>query len=64
MKKSELAQMYMPFISAHSALNRLMTWIKAHPELLARLATLGYQPRQKELTPAQVKAITDCLGEP
>ena len=64
MKKSELAQMYMPFSTTAAAVHRMMAWIKAHPELLARLATLGYQPRQKELTPAQVKAITDCLGEP
>ena len=64
MKKTELAQMYLPYYTAHSAVNRLMAWIRLSPSLVAALAATGYRKTQKELTPIQVRLIQEHLGEP
>ena len=64
MSKSELAQRYLPYSSVEAAVKQLGRWIKSRPELMMQLAALGYRPTQKNFTPAQVKAITDILGEP
>ena len=64
MKKTELALQYLPYYTAHSAVNLLMSWISQSPTLLAALAKTGYRKTQKELTPAQVRLIIDHLGEP
>ena len=64
MGKSELAQLYLPKLAPHSALNRLMQWVQINRPLMAELETTGYKPQQKLLTPLQVAIIIKYLGEP
>ncbi len=59
--KTELAQLFLPHIEPHSALNRMMIWIKRNPELMAELHTMGYRPRQKYFTTQQREAIERAL---
>lgn len=62
--KSDLALLYNPGITPAYALVILNRWIAHYPGLLPRLEETGYTKKQKILTPAQVRLITDALGEP
>ena len=62
--RTELAQLYSPTITPGAAWKKLKTWIDFYPGLNQQLRTLGYHHRQRIFTPAQVKAITDAIGEP
>lgn len=64
MGKGELAQLYLPQLSPHSALNRLMEWMNGHPGLMRELKDTGYRTKQRLLTPLQVGIIIKYLGEP
>ena len=64
MTVAELAMQYCPKSQKRSAVQQLKRWIKINPELSARLKELCFQPRQRELTPLQYKAILQYLGEP
>ena len=64
MGKGELAQLYLPRLAPHSALNRLMQWIQMNKPLMEELEATGYRPQQKLLTPLQVATIIKFLGEP
>lgn len=59
----ELAQLYFPNNTPHSASNQLRKWIKKD-KLFARLREAGYAPGQKLLTPRQVGILFEHLGEP
>lgn len=59
----ELGQLYFPFSAPKSASTQLKRWIN-HPQLLRKLAEVGYQNGQKLLTPRQVSVLTEHLGEP
>lgn len=59
----ELAQLYFPNSSPHSATNQLHRWL-AMPPLCDRLAEVGFRKGQRLLTPRQVQVIFDELGEP
>lgn len=64
--KSELAMAYAPDLSPtnHSALNRLMSWIKGNRKLLEKLQESGYRTNQHYFTSLQVRLIFEYLGEP
>lgn len=62
--KRALAAEYFPGARPHTATCHLMSWITRCKPLLRELEASGYQPRQKRLTPRQVRAIVEYLGEP
>ncbi len=62
--KSALALQYVPNVTPHSAVNRLMAWINGCKALVNELAKTGYSTRQKYLSAEQVKLIHEYLGEP
>ena len=64
MYKSELAQLYFPGSSAHTAVNRLTSWIRRCPELVDALEAC-HQPKYAKFYSAQaVRCIFEYLGEP
>lgn len=64
MSKQELAQMYAPNLTPHSAVNRMMNWVGHHPRLLAELTANGYRKNLRMLTAMQVGLIVKYLGAP
>lgn len=64
MTKQELALMYAPDLTPHSAVNRLMKWVKFHPVLWTQLQQTGYQNHSRILSAHQVQLIVEHLGEP
>ena len=55
--KSELAMRYFPGVQPHTAVNRLMSWIKADEQVYQELKSCGYRDRQKLLSPKMVRII-------
>ncbi len=62
--KSELAQLYTPYVCPRAACKKLQTWIARQPQLAESLKRSGLTPHSKEYTPYQVRLIVDALGEP
>ena len=62
--KKELALMYFPDSMPRTAVNHLMAWIHRCTPLWHQLQQMGYYASSKVLTPRQVKAIVEHLGEP
>ena len=63
--KSDLAMQYFPdAMSAHTAVNHLMSWIHRGAKLEEELAKTGYRKSDKFFTPRQVALIVEYLGEP
>lgn len=62
--KKELALMYFPDSMPSTAVNHLMAWIHRCTPLWQQLQQMGYYTSSKVLTPRQVKAIVEHLGEP
>lgn len=63
--KSELALQYFPSaVSAHTAVNHLMSWIHRNAVLKEGLAKMGYRKTAKYFTPKEVALIVEYLGEP
>ncbi len=63
--KSELALLYIKAnVSQRVALNWLNQEIALYPGLLDRLHELGYKPKQRIITLAQLRAIVDAIGAP
>lgn len=62
--RTELALLYSPQITPEAAWKKLKVWIGHFPGLTHQLQALGYDPRQRTFTPAQVTAIVGALGEP
>lgn len=60
----ELAQLYCPDIAPESAWKKLKRWICLNHDLTRLLQDLGYDGHSRSFTPAQVRAITEALGEP
>ncbi len=60
----ELASYYYPNVSPTSAWRHLRKDIRLYKGLLERLHQIGYDIHCRSFTPAQVKAIVDCIGEP
>ena len=63
--KAELALLYFPNAqNSHSAVNRLMAWIKRYPGLEELPSSLGYRKTSKFFSSKEVGIIVDALGEP
>lgn len=62
--KGELAMLYLPDILQQSAVDQFNGWIAAAPGLTERLTATGWNPRNRRLTPAQVRLIVEVLEEP
>jgi hypothetical protein len=60
----ELALLYFPNSNKRSASTQLGRWVQQNEKLKIQLLGLGYKPRQKILTPSQVKLIVELFGEP
>jgi len=62
---NELARLYFPFATPHSATVMLRRWILRNKKLMARLQEKdGLTANQKTLTPFQVRVIVEFFGEP
>ncbi|MBR0046446.1 MAG: DUF4248 domain-containing protein [Bacteroidaceae bacterium] len=64
MTKTELAMLYAPDLTPHSAVNRLAKWIACNKLLTAALRRTGYRKTARRFSPKQVKLIFHYLGEP
>lgn len=62
--KSELAQLYCPYLSSSAARRKLMQWISLQPRLVAALQESGLTEASRSFTPIQVRLIVEALGEP
>ncbi len=62
--RTELAQCYLPHLTAEAAYIKLMSWINRYPNLMTRLLENGYRLHQRTFTPRQVALIVEALGEP
>ena len=62
--RTELAQLYSPYITPDAAWRRLRRWIMFNQSLTQKLAASGYVPTQRVFTPIQVALIMEELGEP
>ena len=62
--RKELALMYFPDSSPHTAVSHLMSWIRRCTQLCQQLQEMGYETTCKTFTPRQVKAIVEQLGKP
>jgi hypothetical protein len=64
MTKTELAMLYAPDLTPHSAVNRLARWMACNPLLMAALRRTGYRKTARRFSPRQVALIVRYLGEP
>lgn len=62
--KKELALMYFPDSSPHTAVKHLMAWVKHCTQLWQQLQAMGYSNTCKTFTPREVRTIVEHLGEP
>lgn len=60
----ELAILYAPGLTPHSASKRLSQWIIINGELYERLIRSGWMKGYRILTPVQVGIIIEFLGKP
>ena len=61
---AELAAKYSPDSADSTARKKLNHWIDRYPGLRQQLTALGFRPKARIFTPAQVRAIVEALGEP
>lgn len=64
MSRTHLAQLYCPDVTPRHAWRTLKAWMEHCHPLITHLHTLGYNGRQRILSPAMVAAIAEYLGEP
>lgn len=63
--KTELALLYTnKTMTPERAKRWLSHEIEVYPGLMERLKELGYKPKQRIFTIAQMRAIIECIGEP
>lgn len=60
----ELAMLYFPNSTSHSARAQLKRWILRNKRLLAALSDAGYYQGQRIFTPKQVRVIVEHLDPP
>ena len=60
--RSELAQLYFPLLQPVNAWRCLQRWITLNHELSKQLTELGYSPRQRIFTSAQVGLLFIIWG--
>ncbi len=61
---TELALLYNPEIRPETAARRLSSWVRGNEKLMCELTALGWRKGCRLLTPLQVKAMVNYLGEP
>jgi len=62
--KRELASLYFPEATPHTAVNHLMRWINRCEPLKEALKETGYRDRNRLFAPKQTALICQYLGEP
>lgn len=62
--RTELAMMYMPYLSKSSALKNFNAWLKLNQQLQADLLEAGATERTRRYTPKQVKIIFAAFDIP
>jgi len=62
--KQELAMLYFPDSDPHTAVNRLMSWVKRCKPLRDALAACHGSKYSKFFTTREIKLIIEYLGEP
>lgn len=62
--RTELAQLYSPYISSRAAHIKFKKWINRYPGLTEQLRKIGFKETSHQFTPAQVRLIVESLGEP
>ncbi len=62
--KAELAHLYNPTLCLKGALQVMRRWITQNKKLCNELDQLGYQARNRILTPRHVETIVRYLGTP
>lgn len=62
--KQELAMLYFPTATPHTAVNHLTSWINRCTPLRAALQDIGYRKTAKYYTSREVEQIVYFLGEP
>ncbi|MGL5562836.1 MAG: DUF4248 domain-containing protein [Tannerellaceae bacterium] len=60
----ELAMLYCPHITPHSASRMLRKWIHETRNLRESLTAIGWRPYTKILTPKMVECVVHHLGRP
>lgn len=60
----ELAILYAPGLTPHSASRRLTQWVVVNKELYDRLVRSGWIKGTRLISPLQVGIIVEYLGEP
>jgi hypothetical protein len=61
---NELAQLYFPNVTKHSATKMFNKWINASSTLVETLKSLDWKKNAKKLTPKQVKALIGHFDPP
>ena len=64
MSRTHLAQLYCPDVTPRHARRTLKAWMEHCHPLITHLHSLGYDGRQRILSPAMVATIAEYLGEP
>ena len=62
--QKEFALLYFPSAEPHTAVNRLMSWVKRCKPLHIALIAQGYKKTAKWLSPREVAIVVEHLGEP
>lgn len=60
----ELGILYSPSLTPAAASRRLKAWVLANKILISLLSAVGWNRRQRVMTPKQVERIVEILGEP
>jgi len=61
---NELAQLYFPNVTKHSATKMFKIWINSSSTLLENLERLDWKKNAKNLTPKQVKVLVEHFDQP
>ena len=60
----ELGILYSPMLTPAAASRRLKAWVLANKVLVALLNAVGWNRKQRVMTPKQVECIVEILGRP
>ncbi len=60
----ELACLYNPGVTPHTAVKKLKSWVEESPGLKQKLLEAEWKPKKRLLTPRQVEVLVTHLGPP
>lgn len=60
----ELGILYSPMLTPAAASRRLKAWVLSNKVLVALLNAVGWNRKQRVMTPKQVECIVEILGRP